>query len=239
LIDPVFGAEFIASAATASIAAEPGPWAKEHTRVLLTGAAAPEKLIDVREGDVIDDDGEVLTLTSSGKPLRFKGEWFADSLLGGVFFVGIDSDGNFTVTAPDEATVGGNVTVPAGDLLLTLGAAHTVQIQTDYSCSTAEGAMTMTAQTGYSLTVNDGSIAFLPSNTLDVGGADEPAVLGNQLLDFLGQFLDLFAQHLHTGNMGAPTPMDPGAVATTTQLKTQFVDQGALISDYINFSKIP
>lgn len=239
LIDPALGASFIASAALASIAAEPGPWAKEYVRVIRTGAATPEKLVDYREGDVIDDTGAVINMTSSGRPLRVKAEYFVDGLLGGSFFVGIDADGNFSIAAPDAATAGSSLTVPAGDLLFSLGAAHTVQVQTDYSLSTTEGAATLNAQTGFSLTVNDGSITFLPSNTLDVGGADEPAVLGNQLLDFLGQFLDLFSQHFHTGNTGAPTPLDPAAVAQTTQLKAQFVDQAALISDYINFSKLP
>jgi hypothetical protein len=239
VIDPILGAGFVASAVTAGVVAEPGPWAKEYTRVIRSGAIFPEKLVDHREGDVIDDAGDPVNLTSSGKPLRMKAEYFADSLFGGVFFVGIDQDGNFSVAAPDEASVGGDVTIPAGDLLVTIGASHTVQVQTDYSLATAAGTMTLDAQTGFALTVNDGSITFAPSNTLDVGGADEPAVLGNQLLDFLGQFLDLFSQHLHTGNMGAPTPLDPAVITQVTQLKAQFVDQAALISDYINFSKLP
>lgn len=239
VIDPQLAVSFAASALAAGVTVEPGPWAKEYLRILRSGAIYPEKLVDIREGDVIDDSGNVINLSASGKPLRYKGEWFADSLLGGAFFVGIDRDGNFSVAAPDEASVGGTVTVPAGDLMLTLGASHTVQVQSDYSLSTADGTMTLDAQTGYQLTVPDGSITFLPSATLDVGRADEPAVLGNQMLDFLGQFLDLFAQHLHTGNMGAPTPLDPGGISQTQQLKATFVDQQALISDYINFSKTP
>lgn len=239
IIDPIFGANFIGSALAAGIVAEPGPWAKEHTRILLTGALQPEKLIDIREGDVIDDSGEVMNLSKSGKPLRFKGEWFTEGLLGGAFYVGIDRDGNFSIAAPDDASAGGDIAVPAGDLTFQLGANHSVQVQTDYTLATAEGTVTIDAQTGYTLTVADGSIAFAPSATLDVGGADEPAVLGNQLLDFLGQFVDLFSQHFHTGNLGAPTPLDPGGLSQTTQLKTQFIDQQAIISDYINFSKTP
>jgi|GEM_PF-4025122 len=239
VISPTLGASFIASSLAAGVTLEPGPWAKEYLRILRSGAIYPEKLVDIREGDVIDDSGNVINLTSSGKPLRYKGEWFADSLLGGAFFVGIDQDGNFSVSAPDEASVGGTVTVPAGDLTLTLGASHTVQVQTDYSLATSDGTMTLDAQTGYQLTVPDGSISLLPSATLDVGGADEPAVLGNRLLDFLGQLLDLFGQHFHTGNMGGPTPLEPGAVAQVQQLKASFVDQKTLISDYINLSKKP
>ena len=239
IIDPILGGRLTAAALTSGIVAEPGPWAKEHLRVLYSGAAVPEKLIDIREGDVIDDSGAVVNLSSSGQPLRFKGEWFTEGLLGGAFFVGIDKDGNFSVAAPDDASVGGDITIPAGDLIMTLGASHTVQIQTDYTLTTVEGAMTLDSATGFQLTVNDGSIVLLPSATLDIGAADEPAVLGAQLTDLLGQFFDLFAQHLHTGNMGAPTPLDPGVISQVTQLKTQFIDQGAIISDYINLSKTP
>jgi hypothetical protein len=239
VIDPVLAASVAASALAAGIVAEPGPWAKEHTRILYSGALLPEKLLDIREGDVIDDSGSVVNLSSSGQPLRYKGEWFTEGLLGGAFFIGIDKDGNFTVSAPDDASVGGDITIPSGDLILTLGKSHTCQIQTDYTLSTVDGSMTIDSKTGYQVTVGDGSITLLPSNTLDVGAADEPAVLGNQLTDFLSQFLDLFSQHFHTGNLGAPTPLDPGGLSQTTQLKAQFVDQGAIISDYINLSKRP
>jgi hypothetical protein len=239
IIDPILGASVAASAVAAGVVVEPGPWAKEHLRILYSGAVVPEKLIDIREGDVIDDSGSVVNLSSSGQPLRFKGEWFTEGLLGGAFFVGIDKDGNFSVAAPDDASVGGDVTIPSGDLILTLGKSHTCQVQTDYTLTTVEGAMTVDSATSFQLATNDGAITLLPSATLDVGGADEPAVLGNQLVDLLGQFFDLFTQHFHTGNMGAPTPLDPGMISQVTQLKTQFVDQGAIISDYINLSKTP
>lgn len=239
IIDPVFGAIYAASAATAGVVAQPGPWAKEHTRIIKTGAITPEKLIDVREGDVIDDYGDVMNLSKTGKPLRFKGEWFTEGLLGGALYVGVDRDGNFSVRAPDDATSGGDVAIPAGDLLIEVGANHTVQVQTDYALSTTEGNATIEAQTGYTVTVADGSIVLSPSVQLDVGQADEPAVLGNQLIDLLGQFLDLFGQHFHTGNMGAPTPLDPGGVSQAAQLKANFVDNKQIVSDYINFSKSP
>ena len=239
VIDPAFGANFVASAVASGIVAEPGPWAKEHTRILKSGALTPEKLIDIREGDVIDDAGEVMNLRKSGEPLRFKGEWFTEGALGGALYVGIDKDGNFSVSLPDDATVGGDVSIPAGDFSLQLGANHFVQVQTDYTLATTDGTVAIDAQTGFSLTVPDGSIVMAPSATLDIGGADEPAVLGNELLDFLTQFVDLFAQHFHTGNMGAPTPLDPGGLSQATQIKTQFLDQKTIVSDYINFSKSP
>ena len=239
IIDPVFAVEFTASAVASGVIATPGPWAKEYTRIINSGAIAPAKLVDIREGDVIDDSGTAVRLSSTGKPLRYKGEWFADGVLGGAFYFAIDQDGNFSMSTPTEASTGGDINISSGDLIVNIGKAHTLQVQTDYTLSTANGQMTIDSQGDYRLTVNDGSIALAPSNQLDVGAADEPAVLGNQLLDFLGQFLDLFSQHFHTGNMGAPTPLDPGGLSQTTQLKANFIDQRTIVSDYINFSKNP
>jgi hypothetical protein len=239
LPDPLLAASFAATAATSGIVVPPGPFAKEHMLVLNTGAAFPEKLLDIRQGDVIDDQGNAVTLPSSGKNLRYKGEWFAESVLGGVFFVGIDDQGNFSVGLPSEASVGGDIKIPAGDLLVTIGKAHGIAVQTDYNVATAEGQMTFDAQTGFNLNVPDGSVVIKPSATLDVGRADEPAVLGAVLLDFLGQLLDVLVSHLHTGNMGAPTPLDPGSLANLNKLKADFVATKTLVSDYINFSKAP
>jgi hypothetical protein len=239
IIDPVLGASFVASAALNGIAAVPGPWAKEYTRIISTGAVTPSKLVDIREGDVYDDYGNAITLSTSGKPLRLKAEYFTEGLLGGAFFVGVDQDGNFSVAAPDEASVGGVVTIPGGDLLLSLGANYTTQVQRDCILATAEGSVTIDAQAGYTLTTNGGPITMRPSTTFDVGGADEPATLGQQLLDFLGVLLDLLTQHTHVGNLGAPTPLDPAILAQLTQIKTQYVDGRALVSDFINLSKVP
>ena len=239
LIDPVFGAEFAASAIAAGIVTEPGPWAKEHTRILSTGAALPSKLIDIREGDVIDDFGDVLNMSLTGNPLRFKGEWFCDNILGGAFFVGIDSDGNFSVQAPDAATTGGQLTIPQGDLIVQIGASHGVTVQTDYTLSTVEGGVNIESNTDMTVRVVDGSIVMQPSTRMDVGQADEPAVLGNVALNFFTQLIDLLVSHVHTGNTGAPTPLDPGAIAQLNQLKADFITNPQLVSDYINFSKQP
>lgn len=239
VIEPTLATNFATAAATAGVIAEPGPWAKEHTRILSTGAAYPAKLLDVREGDVIDDFGDVMRMSVTGKPLRLKAEWFCDDATGGVFFVGIDASGNFSVQAPDAATAGGQITIPQGDLLVTVGANHGVNVQNDYTLSTAQGGVTIESKTDMTLRVLDGSVVVLPSARMDVGQADEPAVLGNVMMDLLTQLLDLLASHMHTGNMGAPTPLDPVAVAQFNQLKSTFVTNKQIVSDYINFSKRP
>lgn len=236
--DPEMVAAFVIKA-TEGILAEPGPFAKEYTRVLKSGALFPEVLVDHREGDVIDDRGTPVNLTTSGKPLRYKTELFMDSILGGVFFVGVDNEGNFSVTLPSEASVGGDLQIPDGDLYVSIGKSYNSTVGVDYTLSTADGVMTFDSFGDFSLTVQDGSIIFKPSVQFDVGTADEPALLGNQMLDFLGQLVDFCAQHIHIGNMGAPTPLDPSFIANFNKLKADFVTSKTLVSDYINFSKAP
>jgi len=237
--DPGLVADFAIEAATAGVIAEPGPWAKEYTRIIKTGALFPPILVDHREGDVMDDEGNAINLSSSGSPLRYKAEYFCDSILGGEFFVGIDKDGNFSIALPDEASTGGDITIPAGDLILTIGKSYTVSVQTDYSLSTLDGGMTLDSKTDYQLTVQDGSAIFKPSKQFDIGGADEPAVLGNVFVEFAGKLIDILVAHFHTGNMGAPTPLDPGSLAQLNQLKASPIQDKMVLSDYINFSKAP
>jgi len=153
--------------------------------------------------------------------------------------VGVDRDGNFSLTLPSEASVGGDIKIPSGDLLLTVGKSWATNVQADLSVATTDGVMTLDSQQDVTVTVRDGSIVLVPSQEVRVGQADEPAVLGNVLKDFMGQVIDLLATHFHTGNIGGPTPLDPGAVAQLNQLKAQFVDNDALLSDYIKISKAP
>jgi len=237
--DPLLTALFAVESATSGIIVEPGPWAKEHTRIIKSGALFPPVLVDVREGDVIDDSGSTINLSSTGTALRYKAEYFADSILGGVFFVGIDKDGNFSVAAPDEASTGGDINIPMGDLLVTIGKAHSVTVQTDYSLATTSGSMTLDCSTDYTLTTQQGAIIMLPSTEFKIGGADEPAVLGNVMKTLMASFLDLFIQHDHVGNMGSPTPLNPAILAQAQQLKASPVDDSMMISDYIFFSKMP
>ena len=93
--------------------------------------------------------------------LILKAEWFTDSLLGGVFFVGIDNQGNFTIASPDEGSVGGDITIPAGDLVLKIGKSYSITVQTDYNLSAIDGKMTLDSKQDYSLTVHEGSQKIL------------------------------------------------------------------------------
>lgn len=146
-----------AAAGESGIEAEQGPFAKEHTRILLSGASFPEKLIDVREGDVIDDEGNVVNLSASGEPLRYKGEWFMQSEDGGVFFVGIDDLGNFSVHAPDEAETGGDINIPMGELIINIGKSWINTVEEDFTLSCTEGGIEIDCKADYNTTVKEGA----------------------------------------------------------------------------------
>jgi hypothetical protein len=154
--DPTLVAGIAETAATSGIIVDPGPFAKEHLRVLKTGALFPEKLLDVREGDVMDDEGAPINLSLTGKPLRYKGEWFTDDEREGVFFVGIDNKGNFAIAAPDEAETGGDLKIPMGDLVIYVGVSEVLTVQKDYARTTVDGQMTIDCKTDYTQDIREG-----------------------------------------------------------------------------------
>ncbi len=145
-------------AATNSIIPELGPWAKEYVRILKTGALFPEKLIDHREGDVLDDEGNAINLSSTGNPLRYKAEYFTQSQLGGVVFFGIDDQGNMSAHFPEEAETGVDIIIPKGELIMQINKTWTTTIdEGDYLMTVVEGAMTIQNKADYSHTVEEGN----------------------------------------------------------------------------------
>jgi len=81
-----------------------------------------------------------------------------------------------------------------------------------------------------------GKKAHLLSDTrinLGRGGGSEPeenVVLGQVLKEFLADFLDIFAQHTHTGNLGYLTT-PPMNAAAATALKASPVNDEEILSD--------
>lgn len=236
-IDPALAASVAATAATSGVVVDPGPFAKEHTRILKTGSLFPPKLLDVREGDVVDDQGNVVNLSTTNAPLRYKGEWFMDGAQAGVFFVGIDKSGNFAVNLPQEAEAGGEMIIPSGDLLITIGKAHSVSVQKDYGLQTVDGSMTIDAKQEHNLTTREGNVTIkaakaeihmtaksttqiIKDKQIQLGGTADKAVLDSKLQTELTRIkgeLDLFKltydlhQHQTTATVG-PSAV-PGVIA--------------------------
>ena len=158
--NPILTAKTIASGILAGVIPQPGPWAKEHTRILKSGSLIPPILLDVREGDVMDDFGIPVFSTLSGLPLRFKGEWFCDSPLGGEVFVGIDQMGNVGVALPTEATFGLDLKIALGDFTVSVGKNYANTVMMDYSVATASGKMTFDSALDYKVTTLGGAITM-------------------------------------------------------------------------------
>jgi hypothetical protein len=237
--DPVLTALVNVEAALAGVIPIPGPWAKEYTRIIKSGAAFPPILVDVREGDVIDDLGMPMLSSISGLPLRYKAQYYADSPSGGAFFIGVDQMGNFNIAAPTEATIGGDITIPMGDFAVKVGRNYSSTTQVNYDVATATGTMTFNSALDLLLQSTSGNVVIKPSQQLQIGGADQQAVLGNVLKSFLVSLLDIFIKHRHVGNMGSPTPLDPAIVAEATQLKASPISDGMILSEYVKLSKLP
>lgn len=189
IIDPIILAKVTSTAAVSGVVPLPGPFAKEHLLVLKSGATlpSPEKLLDVRQGDVIDDEGEVVNLSSSGNPLRYKAEYFTESVLGGAVFLGIDDQGNWSAHFPDEAEVGGDLVIPAGDLLIRLGKNWVNTVENDYTLTCVDGEIHQIAvETEFH--VKDGLIE------MGAEEASDKAVLDSLIQDELSKISDSFSQ---------------------------------------------
>lgn len=95
-----------------------GEFAKEYLRQL-SFEGTPNILTDFREGHVIDDQGNEISSSVTGKNLRARGRWFNNSSEATV--AEIDEDGNLAITLPQGASEGAVIKIPAGNFKVSLG----------------------------------------------------------------------------------------------------------------------
>lgn len=93
------------------------PFAKEVS-VVLNGRGSPTKLLDHRQGHVIDDRGQPVLHSETRKRLRAIFRWGTES---GYTTTEIDEDGNWQMTTPRSAGVGGLVKIPYGHFQMSVG----------------------------------------------------------------------------------------------------------------------
>jgi uncharacterized protein involved in type VI secretion and phage assembly len=130
-----------------------------------------------------------------------------------------DADGDEMVTIV-EAANNHVITMDKDGIKITDGTnGHEVVLDKDGIKTTdgANGHEVVLANSGITVTdgVNNNEIAMEGSGVtiksganINIGdGAAEPLVLGNALNMVLSQFLIMLNTHMHTGNMGAPTPI--------------------------------
>jgi phage gp45-like len=86
-----------------------------------------------------------------------------------------------------------------------------------------------------------GQAIYLKDGEIHIGKptSSDPVPLGTELSAFLTSFITLFENHSHTGNLGFPTPLDPGDMASAANLKANNLDNKAILSDYIFVEKSP
>lgn len=86
-------------------------FSKEYLRVINRNAF---KLVDRREGDVIDDEGDTIESEITGKALRSRTFYYTKN--GQEVIIEFDEEGNANLILPSDATEGGYVEIPSGAL---------------------------------------------------------------------------------------------------------------------------
>ena len=125
-------------------------FAHEYYRSLKPGTGTPTTLVEHIEGDVLDQDGEVMTLAMTGNPLRARSQYFTPTETTLTF--SIDEDGNFEVVLPTDATEGGRITIPEGGLRITVEKSLNMNATENIS-GNAERKVSFNGQEGVELTV--------------------------------------------------------------------------------------
>jgi len=94
-------------------------FAKEFS-VLVDWLGDPNKLIDHRQGIVVDDDGNFGTSIQTAKNLRARFQWHSS---GGFTYGEIDEAGNTLFETSEDASEGYVMNVPSGDIKIKVGGA--------------------------------------------------------------------------------------------------------------------
>lgn len=179
--------------------------AKEYLRIIK--AENGETLVDHREGNVIDDDGTDMESDITGNKLRHRSKYGTKLSEETVFE--IDEEGNVTLTVPTTATKGAVLNVGSGpmvgtdleitiarDTLLSVGKTIIIDALQNIDISTKTKLTIDAIQeiefTGAKFTANNILVALAQ-------GADNPAVLGNMLVQWL-------TSHTHPTAVGPSGP---------------------------------
>lgn len=155
-----------------------GPvFAKEYSQVL-SWFGAPDKLLDHRQGVVVDDDGSFATSSQTSQQLRARMQWYSQN---GVTKKEIDVSGNVLFSTSQDATEGVVANIPQGNMLLTTGREVQVQAEGNIEVATQQQ-MAMAADRGFQLTTPqkadfraDSGFGISSNGVINI---NTPAVLG-------------------------------------------------------------
>ena len=126
-------------------------FAKEHTVIVNSLGILPAglKLIDHRQGNVIEDDGQKGTSLATGQELRARYRWFS---LFSETKAEIDQFGNWSFTTANDGTEGGRVSIPTGNFIADVGQRVDVRANGDINLTSTIGYLTASAQAGFRVT---------------------------------------------------------------------------------------
>lgn len=199
----------------AGVGFEVGPWAKEYLRILSSGASLPDQLVEIREGDVIDDDGDQITSDWTQKPLRAMRRYYTS--LGQFVSSEIDEAGNVLLTLPRQALDGLSVRIPFGDFAMSVGQAMKLSVQRDFGA------------------VVRGTATLLPMKLVIGGAGNEKAVLGDTLKSLLSDLISKLKSAQYMGPTG-PATMSPADQVALSTLSGQL---DTMLSSFIFLSQSP
>lgn len=121
------------------------PFTKEWS-IVLDWFGLPGRLIDHRQGHVVDSEGEFIRGTKTQQRLRALMQWFT---IGGNTSVEIDETGNWFLGTAVTGTNGGIVEIPTGSFLMDVGQRMNLRAKSDVEITSLLGSLTATATTGF------------------------------------------------------------------------------------------
>lgn len=123
-------------------------FAKEHALTIGSYGFSPlgGKLVDHRQGNVVEDDGRLARSAQTQQELRARFRWF--SLLSETK-AEIDQSGNWSLTTSGDGFDGGSVDIPAGRFGLKVGQNVDMQSNLDFKINVAAGRFCTSANLGF------------------------------------------------------------------------------------------
>jgi hypothetical protein len=184
-------------------------FAKEHSVVLTSYGTPPlaGKLIDHRQGNVVEDNGDLATSDATGQELRARYRWFSS---GSETKAEIDQSGNWSLSTAIDALSGGQVSIQSGPFNMDVGRSFSAKVNQDIQFTSSIGSFIATATAGFriSTAASNGVIESLTGLRVTSQGA---VVIESALP---------LGIRLGSPSLGVPLPQYPILIANPTYVGT-------------------
>jgi hypothetical protein len=183
-------------------------FAKEHSVVLNSYGVLPNrlKLLDHRQGNVVEDNGDLATADATGQELRARYRWFS---LGSETKAEIDQFGNWSLSTAIDGLSGGQVAIQSGPFNMDVGRNFSARVTQDIQFTSSIGSFIATATAGFRIsTAANGVIESLR----DLRVTSQDAVIIESALPL--------GIRLGSPSLGVPLPQYPVLIANPTYVGT-------------------